>query len=464
LLGTLRQIHVSTPAAERSELLATLLADSLMEVRLLGIDLALRELASANTLGAEVAAGSLRLLADPDESVRAAAAGLVLQLSPPGASDVAAAALSRETSSKAAIPLLRLAIRASEQVAVEQAIAWLETPARGAGTGSSGPSPEVVRACRDAAVDLAWQLARRGIMNAPSDRARVMDSLRQIPAAELSPGGCQLTGLLGAPPPHPDLDRIAALMVSPDAAQRLAAAETVVVHAAYLDGLLAAAQADARLVEVAVRGVQLHRQNAAGFVGIERATAGRPELRRSSLVAVAAVLPAPEVLTAIESVVNEPEMKEAVLSTLGRRERVTSERADSVKARAISDGLVRLARVRMRLNKPAEALAALDVTGELPPAVQPEAAELARLRACAFVRLGRIADAEATGSDAEGWIEGLAAASDKPFARDVLDRLDALFIGAMSEDQFARLQALRRSIAPPSSPIDPVETETVTPR
>jgi hypothetical protein len=471
LLDTLRQIHLSTPAADRSKLLVTLLADPLAEVRLLGIDLALRELASANTLGTDVSTAGLRLLADPDEGVRAAAAGLVLQLSPAGASEVAAAALSRETSSKAAIPLLRLAIRANDQAAVAQAISWIESPSRGAAAAST---PEIVRACRDAAVDLAWHLTRRGIMNNASDRARVLTSLRLIPVEELSPGGCHLTGLLGN---DSDLERIAGLLVSTDAALRLAAAETTVVFADHLDKLISAAMTDARLVEVAVRGVQLHRQTAAGFVAIERVTAGRPELRRVSLTAVASVLSATEVLTAIESQAGEPEIKEAVLSTLARKERVNSERADELKARAIQDGLIRLARVRLALDKPAEAIGALDVLSDMFPATplataSPEdhpldevatpgsgmAMEIARLRVAAFIRLGRLADAEASGSDVEGWLLGVAAISNGLFAREALEQMERLFIGSMTEEQFARLQGLRRTIRPPSSPIEPDES------
>ncbi|XVJ60190.1 MAG: hypothetical protein HEQ23_12655 [Tepidisphaera sp.] len=460
LLDTLKQIHVTTPATERSKLLSTLLSDPLVEVRLLGIDLALRELASANPLGPEVATSSLRLLADTDEGVRATAAGLVLQLSPAGASEVAAGALARETSPKAAIPLLRLAIRASGQTAVDQAIAWLESPDR----GPEGATPtDISRACRDAAVDLAWHLTRRGIMNSVTDRARVMTSVRGIPAGELAPGGCFLTGLLGD---ATDIERIAGLLTSTDPAIRLAAAETVVVYAAHLDALLAAARADSRLVEVAVRGVQLHRQTAEGFVAIERVTVGRPELRRVSLVAVSDVLPAPEVLIAIESIVGEPDLKEAVLSTLARRERVSSERVDEARARAIADGLVRLARVRVQLGKPAEAIAALDVLADVSqiPSVKPrlDEAEVARLRVGSFVRLGRLADAEAsTGpSDAEGWLDGLSAVTDKPFAKDVIERIDALFLGSMTEGQFARLQTLRRSIETSPNPDDPNADQT----
>lgn len=460
LLDTLRQIHVTTPATERAKLLSTLLGDPLVEVRMLAVELALRELASANTLGPEVATSALRLLADPDESVRAAGAGLVLQLSPAGASEVAASALARETSSKAAIPLLRLAIRASGHMAIEQAIAWLENPSRGS---PAATPPEVSRACRDAAVDLAWHLTRRGIMNAATDRSRVMTAVRVIPAAELSPGGCYLTGLLGD---ATDIERIAGLLGSSDPAIRLAAAETIVVYPAHLDALLAAALADSRLVEVAVRGVQLHRQTAEGFVAIERATFGRPELRRVSLVAVSDVLPAPEVLTAIESVAGEPDLKEAVLSTLARRERVSSERVDEAKARAIADGLARLARVRLQLGKPAEAVAALDVLADLSQttSVKPrlDETEIARLRITAFVRLGRLADAEnSTGpSDAEGWLDGLAAVADKPFARDVLERIDAIFLGSMTEGQFARLQTIRRSIEVSPNPDDPDADQT----
>jgi hypothetical protein len=155
-----------------------------------------------------------------------------------------------------------------------------------------------------------------------------------------------------------------------------------------------------------------------------------------------------------------------VLSTLARRERVSSERVDEARARAIADGLVRLARVRVQLGKPAEAIAALDVLADVSqiPSVKPtlDEAEVARLRVGSFVRLGRLADAEAsTGpSDAEGWLDGLSAVADKPFAKDVIERIDALFLGSMTEGQFARLQTLRRSIETSPNPDDPNADQT----
>jgi hypothetical protein len=118
--------------------------------------------------------------------------------------------------------------------------------------------------------------------------------------------------------------------------------------------------------------------------------------------------------------------------------------------------------VRLKLDKPAEAVAALDALGEL-GASAPAADDLdvARLRASSFVRLGRLDDAEEAGSDAEGWIDGLAAVIDKPFAPRILERIDTAFIGSMTEDQFASLALLRRLVdaavarrEPASSPND----------
>lgn len=449
LLETLRQVHLSTPATERSRLIATLLNDQLLEVRRLGIDLALRELASANPLGPAVASGAIRLVSDTDESVRAAAAGLLLQLSPAGSAEIALAALGRERSPKVATPLLKLVVRSNDPGAVAQAIAWVEAPA-----GSVAATPEVVRACRDAAVDLAWQLTRRGLINDEADRLRILTALRQIPLAELSVGGCQLRGLIGT---GMDVDQVATLITSQDATQRLAAAETVVGYGEHLDAILQAARTDSRLVDVAVRGVLLHRQTAAGFVAIERATADKPELRRAALTAVADVLPATEVLVSIESLANEPAMKEPVLATLSRRERISSERVDRAQARAIADGLARLARLRLKLGKPAEAIAALDMLTEV--GVGGEEPEVLRLRASAFIRLGRIADARQCNSDPEGWLDGLAAVIDKPFAREVEEEIQSTVVSNMNEEQLATLELLRRRLPPKRSLIadEPLE-------
>jgi hypothetical protein len=284
-------------------------------------------------------------------------------------------------------------------------------------------------------------------MNDEADRVRVLAAVRAIPLEESTPPAIQLRGLLGT---GEDIDQVAALLTSKDAAQRLGAAETVVLRAEHLDELLAAARTDARLVEVAVRGVALHRQTAAGFVGIERATADKPELRRGALTAVADVLPAPEVLLAIESLPNDPGVREAVLSTLARRDRITSERADPQKSAALAEGLMRLARARLALDRPAEAVQALDAL----KLVGVDPAGAAKLRVAAFVRLDRAEDAIAAGADVEAWLEALAQVSSRPFAPRVLAAMEAAFAGTMTEEQFARLEAIRRRMpaAPPAAP------------
>ena len=120
----------------------------------------------------------------------------------------------------------------------------------------------------------------------------------------------------------------------------------------------------------------------------------------------------------------------------------------------IADGLLRLARLRLFLDRPAEAVSALDSLKLV--GVEPDAEASARLRVLAFLRLDRIDDALASGADAEAWLEGLAAVANKPFAARVVTAIEFSFGAAMTEEQFARLEALRRRVAPPGPPDEPV--------
>lgn len=460
LLQSLRRVHLATPADDRPALLAQMLVDPVDAVSDLGIDLAERELASANALGPAVARAAATLLDRPSVSLRARSARLLAQLSLPEAAAAARARLATETHPAVAQWLLRLASRGADESVARDAIVWLESDGKAGPGGGETSSPDDARACRNAAVELCWALHRAGLLYDADTRARVRRAVRRIDLAELPPAGCMLRASIGT---SWDIEQVSLLLASKDQSQRVAAAEAVLPYPEHLDAVLNAAREDPRLIDAAVRGVLLHRQTLAGFRAIDAAARALPQGRRAALVAVATLLSAPDVVGAAALVADDPPIAEAVLNTLTRRERIVSERADPTNLSAIAEGLISLSRLRLRLGKPAEAVAALESLPDLDQLR--DANELASIKTIAFIELNRLDQAAAAGGDVTAWLDGLEMSLAKPHALLVAEEIIARFSSSMEEDHFARLADLRGRIpAPQAEDEDPGFTDLRTSR
>ena len=446
LLQSLRRVHLATPPEDRPALLAQMLADPVDAVSDLGVDLAERELASANALGSAVARAASTLLDRPSVPLRSRAARLLAQLSLPEAAAAARARLATETHPAVAKWLLRLASRGADESVARDAIVWLESEGKAGPGGGEPSSAEDARTCRDAAVELCWALHRAGLLYDADTRARVRRAVRRIDPAELPPAGCMLRASIGT---SWDIEQVALLLGSKDQSQRVAAAEAVLPYAEHLDAVLNAAREDPRLLDAAVRGVLLHRQTLAGFRAIDAASRTLPQGRRAALVAVATLLSAPDVVGAAAQVSDDPPIAEAVLNTLTRRERIVSERADPTNLSAIAEGLISLSRLRLRLGKPAEAVAALESLPDLDQLR--DAGELAAIKTIAFIELNRLDQAAAAGGDVNAWLDGLEMCLTKPHALLVAEEISSRFSSTMEEDHFARLADLRGRIPAPQA-------------
>ena len=426
LVESLRRIHLATRPEDRPSFLAALLSDPLDDVRRLGIELASRELAEGNRLDNAVANAALDLLASHSASLRAQAADLVNQLAPDAGESRALTALARETDPSAAASLLRLSTRWPSPRALPIAMAWLD---RG------GP-------VRDAAIEALRGLERAGVLVNDDDRVRTLRAVRDVPLTQLSPAGCWLRAVLGTTWDH---EQIASLLRSPQPDVRLAAAQAVVDDPVHLDAIIAAAAVDPALIDAAVTGVYLFRQSAAGFKAIAAATAGKPEIRRSALVRVADVLEAPDLLAASRTLTDEPALREAVLTLFADGDRIMSERADPTNARAIEAGLIELARLRLSLGKPADAVAALDALATLDPNATSQANPL---RLQALLELGRFDRPEVSRASAQDWLVALQALNDRVQALAALAAFSERFASSLPADAAATLERIRLRWSP----------------
>ena len=91
-----RRLHVEMEPTSRSQLIVELLNDPRERVRLLGFDLASRDLSSGATLSADAANAAVDLLSDPLPSVRTGAARLITRLALPDAMTLLTNALRSE--------------------------------------------------------------------------------------------------------------------------------------------------------------------------------------------------------------------------------------------------------------------------------------------------------------------------------------------------------------------------------
>ncbi len=430
LLGTLRKVHISTPPDKRPALLVELLADPINDVKKLGLELAAQELASANPLSDSVSEAATVILANMSADLRRAAAAFLAQRPGPTTEMAARTAMVSELDSNAAAELLRLVSRWPARELIGRAVGWIQV---GQEIGNG--------AVRDAAMEYLWATQRRGLLYDAQDAVKVLTALRLVPTSKLPPAGCLLRSMIGT---EADQREIAGLLVDGDVAQKLAAAESLVSEPQFLDAILAAAGQDVQLNDVAVRGVVLHRQSLEGFAAIAALTLSRPEYRRGSLTKVARMLPSTEVVGAADMLQAEPAMREAVLQVLTSPSRISSERTNVVQLSAIAGGLVSLARLRLDLDKPADAVSAIEALPELPTVR--EAGELAGIRAIAFIELDRLDQAEATGAAVSAWLNGLRAVTAKPQGRAVAAMIEKKFGSTMTEAERTRFEELRASL------------------
>ncbi|MCC6428103.1 MAG: hypothetical protein IT435_14935 [Phycisphaerales bacterium] len=435
LVESYRRLHVGLPPEHRSEFLAGLLRDDVQEVRSLGFELVSRELSENARLGPEVSAAAISLITSAKPSVRERAALLITQISPENAQIAVKRALAAETDPRAASALLQAAARWPDPDMFPTALSWVAPD--GAATAS--------------AVDYIRTLVRAGFLQSEDERQRVLNALRPLLPDKAPPGACDLLINLGE---DDDIRSVAQLLSSPNAAVRQAAAQSLLIVPDHVDDILLAAAQDPELFEIAVRAVAMYWPTADGFKSISSIRAPSQDARRRGLLKVAQMLPSPDLVSV--STTAEPGLREPLLSNLASINRILSERHSTATFEALGEGLLMLAQIRLELNKPDGALAALDAMPEL--AVLEGEAPVDAVRTESLLCLGRLSEAANIRSSSEPWIAALARSLDKPFSRQIADEIERRFGTQLSPADQLRFQNLRRRL-PPTNPATPENDE-----
>ncbi|MBY0263672.1 MAG: hypothetical protein K2Q20_15110, partial [Phycisphaerales bacterium] len=188
-----------------------------------------------------------------------------------------------------------------------------------------------------------------------------------------------------------------------------------------------AARADASLRPYAARAVQRFRPTAAGFRELLGLVDPDSDAGRQQTIALAARLSVGE-LVGVANAVEDPSLRESMLSRLTGEPRRTG--VGSQAGSELAAGLTLLARARLDLRRPAEAMKALEALpldeGSVGPA---EDAPARSLRAVALLCLGELEQAQKAGATPGGYVEGLERCVGLAHAGDVVRAVEARWGG-----------------------------------
>lgn len=409
-----RQDYLSKPPGEpRSEKLAALILREEPALRVLGFDLATRELASGSgSLNGRVSDAAAQLLSSPSVTVRRSAADLLNRMAARDVEGLVIACLSRETDPRVAAALLDASARWPSAALRQPALAWIER-------GQTG----------GAAQRAVLALLREGLLQEPAQRQRVLQGLRTRALETLAPAGLTLLAELGE---AADRDAVLALLWSPEPGVRDRAANAVIPEPWAVDTLLGAAYRAPDLLPLAADAVARHGPNSWRVLRLAKAPWPRESQRLASLKPLVDGLSEWELVLLAGQPHMPPEARVALLDPL-----VSANGRTPGPAR--QTGLVMLARAHLQLAQPASARIALNALDAQTRAIP----YVVDLRATSLLATGAIDDAAALDASLEAWLLGLELSIGEPHGSDVLDAFRARFGAAdLSESQASRLAEL----------------------
>ena len=160
----------------------------------------------------------------------------------------------------------------------------------------------------------------------------------------------------------------------------------------------------------------LYRNDLAGYRTLASLRTPDLELRRRSLLQLASLMPATDVLAAAQSSNEDPAFIEGLLGTLASENRILSERANPDQLRAIANGLGTLASMLMHRGKADEALAALAALPELDEQTS-DLPGVTCTRLMAWISLDRFSEIDKLHAAPADWIAAIAKCSDRARAK-----------------------------------------------
>lgn len=407
-----RRLHIELDAAGRSALIVELFNDPRSEFKLLGFELADRDLSASKTLGDDVGQAVRGLLSDPNDLIRAKSARLITRLVPPDGMIVLTHALIAENSPVAADPMLMGIARWPNPDAVPTVRAW---------------------AMRDdapvsALFSAAWAFERESLWTPETDYPVLLKKLRNSTSVQMREDGMKLLAKLGS---SEDLRQLVDLMLSNDQSVVRWAASSLVETPRAVEVLIQSAAENEVLYQAAAEALIKHRATPEGMRRLAELPQTDSAVRRSSLERMGQQIDREQLGEAVRLSRLDQDIAISILSRL-----LTSEATQSTR---IAKGVLQLGELQLdagRPNRVIEAVIALE-GATLDPADQ---LRLQSMQTQSLILLSRFDDAAAAQLDFDVWNNALKRAVDETQRTRIANELLQRFVDELSPDQIEFLQ------------------------
>lgn len=430
-----RRLHVELEPEGRNALIVELLNDERERLKLLGFDLASRDLGSGTTLDQQTAEITIQLLDDPRSEVRLNAVRLLSRLALPDSMQLLGKAIRGESDPRVAEALLRALERWPNAEARDDVLHWYTKDS----------------SIHRAAASAAWALNELGAWNNPEARAAILDHARTLPDSSLSAADTKLIATLGGTEGVQRLLQIARDESSPI---RNDVIDALTRTPAGVDPLLELLGSDPTYYVPMSRSLIDHRATPEGFRTLTALPAPSREVRRDVIEEMGTRLDTRDLDHSVRLARNagtlDDELSIRVLQRLIAN-------GQAIPARE-SPGVVLLASLELANARPDRAI---EVLGFLPDSgIDPASALRAEaIRTSSFVLLGEFDRAIAQGEEAQPWLDALGLVDSEDRRSEIAERLLNATSVNLSEEQRDQVRAFIKA-QDPSEPSDPADQPT----
>lgn len=395
-----RRLHIELDTAGRSSLIVELFKDPRAELKLLGFELADRDLSASKVLGDPVVQAVRGLLDDSNPQIRAKSARLITRLAPPDGMIILTEALAIEDSQLAVDPMLMAIARWPNADAIESVRTWVQHP--------DAPLTALFSA--------AWALERESLWDPDVDHPLILKRLRETQPEQLREDGMKLLAKLGS---ADDLRELIRLMLSDNQSVVRWAASALVETPRSVEVLAHSAAENEVLYQAAAQSLINHRATPEGLRRLAELPQSDPSVRRESLVRMGQAVDREQLGEAVRLSRLEPDIAIMILSRL-----LTTEQAQTQRS---SKGVLLLGELQLdagRPNRVIEAMIALEGV-QLDPSDQ---LRMDSLRVQSLILLNRFDEASSISRDYNLWHKAIERSSDPSqqakVANELLQRAD----------------------------------------
>ncbi len=414
-IQTLRELYSATAQEKRPDLLLRLLRDSSTDSRLLGVELASREVVNATLLSDETLNAAIDLLSDSNAELRAGAARLFSATTSAQHHQSLSKALTLEkVPDVGAAFLSALSSVEPSRADIAGAVRWIADPV-----------------AQMSAARVLLAATETGKFDTPSQINAVWKVISDDAGVKLGPAGVRLFGRLA---PARDVELLFNLLQSSENSLRIAAAKAIAERGVGVGKLVEAAREDPSLTPIVLEAISFWMPTAEGW-SLESTLTGAVE---QDLALLAAALPPGEAFTAAT---NEDSATRRLL--LLDRFKELEPLASALPRRELT------AAVLLRLQTLLDLGLYEDVLNqsEFPDSLGDNPRFVAAVNV-ALLALGRFDEAEKAGSQPEVWFDALGRLTmvDSNLAPALARRFRQVWFSDLSDTDRERLTGIEKQL------------------